>query len=344
MDSQKFIRNFNPINLGCSGIVNLGNTCFMNSSIQCLSATLPLTRYFLTGKCVEDMNPSKNEFILCQEYIRTLIGMWEDNCIVSPISLKTKIANFHDSYVGFRQNDSHEFFVRLIELLHIGFSYKVDITYTGKPVKEYDLMKIEALKVWKQYFKNQYSIIISLFYGQFNSTMTCNLCNHVYHSYDPFCTISLPINDETKTIYDCFDVFSKKEVLDVENKWKCDKCSQYSQAAKKIIIWNAPKILIINFKRFDHLNRKNEAFIDYPVKGLNINKYVSNSTNAIYNLYAVSAHIGTVTRGHYIAYSQNANGTWYNYSDRDVEPINESDIVNKHAYMLLYRRLDVDFD
>ena len=34
---------------GLVGLTNLGNTCFMNSCLQCLSNTMPLTDYFLSG-------------------------------------------------------------------------------------------------------------------------------------------------------------------------------------------------------------------------------------------------------------------------------------------------------
>lgn len=345
MDNQNFFpKNFKTNGKGLSGILNLGNTCFMNSGLQCLSHTIPLTRYFLTGDFLEDINPEKEEFQLCKEYIRVLLGMWEDNCVISPVSFRKHLGKFHNAYTGFRQHDSHELLTRLIDVLHISCSYRAEITYTGKPLNEYDQMKIDALKVWSNHFKDQYSNIIDLFYGQFNSSMICNLCDHIYHSYDPFCSISLPVSKETSNIYQCLDIFTGKEVLDEDNKWRCDKCQELSQATKKIIIWKAPKILILTFKRFDHTNQKNNFFVSYPVKGLNINKYVFNSQESIYDLYAVSVHTGHAQFGHYYSYCQNPDGNWYVFDDQDVNKIDEKKIVDANAYMLLYRRRDVDFD
>ena len=355
MNNLKFFpKNFDSKEKGLSGIINLGNTCFMNSGLQCISLTVPLTRYFVTGEFLEDINTETDEFKLCKEYIRVLIGMWEDNCIVSPVSFRKHLETFHNAYTGFRQHDSHELLVRLIDVLHIACSYKAEISYSGEPISDYDNMKIEALKVWANHFKDQYSTIIDLFYGQFNSSMICNLCDHIYHSYDPFCSLSLQVTKTTTTIYDCLDAFSSKEVLDEDNKWRCDKCQQLSQATKKIVIWKTPKILILSFKRFDYMNNKNNIFVDYPVKGLNINKYVFNSNNSIYDLFAVSIHTGSANYGHYTSYGLNTDGNWYKFDDQNVTmlwdkekdqltPV-EQKVVTQYAYVLMYRRRDVDFD
>jgi ubiquitin carboxyl-terminal hydrolase 8 len=46
MGSQ--ISQIGPVSAGLTGLKNLGNTCYMNSVLQCMSATTPLARYFLS--------------------------------------------------------------------------------------------------------------------------------------------------------------------------------------------------------------------------------------------------------------------------------------------------------
>ena len=112
---------------GMSGLQNLGNTCFMNSVIQCLSKTLPLTNYFMTDQYLEDKN-QKKEAEVVNEYLRLLKGMYDNNCTIAPVSFKNKLGDFVDRFIGYRQHDAQEFMTFLLDLLHDGLSQKVKIT------------------------------------------------------------------------------------------------------------------------------------------------------------------------------------------------------------------------
>ena len=45
---------------GVTGLVNLGNSCYMNSAVACLSHVFPLTRHLITGKFQSEVNQSNN--------------------------------------------------------------------------------------------------------------------------------------------------------------------------------------------------------------------------------------------------------------------------------------------
>ncbi len=326
--------------MGLSGLVNLGNTCYLNSTIQSLSYTVPLTEYFLSGNYKEELNLEKEEYKMCNEYYRLLQGLWEDNCIVKPVSFKETLGGFKSMFKGYQQQDAQEALISLMDLLHMGSSYEVKIKITGQAKNETDKMMVESIKSWKKYFKNEHSLIMELFYGQYISKLCCKTCKKSSTTYDPFCIISLPITQNCLNIYDCFDNFSIQETLEEDNKWKCENCNNFSNASKEIKLWKSPEILIILFKRFDFLvGQKINKKIEFPFDELNLNKYVGgyDKNNSIYELYAIINHIGPDMRaGHYYSYCKNYNGKWYEFNDSDVKELNRVSMDN--AYVIFYKK------
>ena len=106
------------------------------------------------------------------------------------------------------------------------------------------------------------------------------------------------------TIYDCLDEFNKEEQLDKDNMWSCNKCNEKVQAIKSLSISKVPPILIVQLNRFVHDDiysdtRKIESFVEYPLEGFNLEKYVAGSEKekAHYNLFAVTNHFGVAGDG-----------------------------------------------
>lgn len=167
------------------------------------------------------------------------------------------------------------------------------------------------------------------------------------------------------TIEDCFNEFKKTEILDENNMWYCNKCKEHVQAKKKLEIFKAPPIFIINFKRFNKANQSSSRFlgmyggggygqkidldVDFPLESLDLSKHViggeSRGEKLIYDLYAVSNHYGNMGFGHYTAYCQNpSTNQWYEFDDSRVSLVNQNMLKNSictnAAYNLFYRRRD----
>ena len=159
--------------------------------------------------------------------------------------------------------------------------------------------------------------------------------------------IPIPLleNAEKTSLYNSLESFKEDEKLN-DNGWYCNKCKEHTQAIKKLNIYRAPNYLIIHLKRFrirngikgQQFGRKNEVFISYPINNFDLSDYVigPNKKKAIYNLYGVVEHFGSLSQGHYIAKCKNF-GKWYLFNDQECDEINDN-IVSKNAYLLFYKR------
>jgi ubiquitin C-terminal hydrolase len=154
----------------------------------------------------------------------------------------------------------------------------------------------------------------------------------------------------TVSIYDCLDAYRSKEKLEKENAWYCSICKDHQEAIKKLEIYSAPNILIIQFKRFRIKstglilgmlsNKKNDSLIDFPIDNFDLSNYIvaeSEQKDAQYELIAISQHFGNLTSGHYTALCRN-RGEWYHFDDERVSRSKINDVVSPAAYLLFYRK------
>ena len=332
------------INAGNKGLVNLGNTCYMNSVLQCLSHLLtfhPQNENFF-DEC-KDLNNG-----LMYEWFQFQRGMWsnDNNEKQNPVKLLRSFKTLCDEkdlyFENFNQNDVDEFLTLFLDLLHGCVKKKVKInlkTKTGSD--ESSKMVIKGFETWKRFYENDYSYIVENFYSQLLCLTICPDCYYFTSNHDPIQVISLEIPKNAETIYDCFKHYTRKQVLDEENMWKCDECNKKVQPHQKTLLFKTSDILVILLKRYTSNLRKNDKFIQYPLK-LNLKDYNKNygtrKTNT-YNLNGFCIHGGSLGGGHYYAVSRNAlDKRWYEYNDTNVSNVSDNKLLKYTPYLFFYKR------
>ncbi|KAL0972816.1 hypothetical protein UPYG_G00195070 [Umbra pygmaea] len=331
---------------GLVGLRNLGNTCFMNSILQCLSNTPQLRDYCLHNSYRRDLssNSRTNTGALMEEFAKLLQTMWtsQSSEAVGPSEFKTQIQRYAPRFVGYNQQDAQEFLRFLLDGLHNEVN-RVTVRPRGN-TEDLDHLpdREKGEKMWSKYLEREDSKIVDLFVGQLKSSLTCSTCGYCSTVFDPFWDLSLPIAKGygEVSLMDCMRFFTKEDVLDGDEKPTCYRCKARRRCTKKFTIQKFPKILVLHLKRFSEARRtsKLSTFVNFPLEKLDLREFASEkSINAVYNLYAVSNHSGTTMGGHYTAYCRNPTlGEWYTFNDSRVTPMSSSQVRSSDAYVLFY--------
>ncbi|XP_067674267.1 ubiquitin carboxyl-terminal hydrolase 2-like [Haliotis asinina] len=339
-------------NGGKVGLRNLGNTCFMNSVIQCLSNTRPLLEYCLKDDYLMDINTTTSSMkgAIMKAYVNIMQSMWKDrsDTYISPNAFKTQIQKFAPRFMGYAQQDSQEFLRYLLEGLHEDVN---KVTAKPKPIVLED-NKLErksdsekSHEYWRAYLNYDNSKIVDIFVGQLKSELKFSQCGHRSVTFDPFWDLSLPIpkNRSEVSLDDCIRLFMKEE--DLQDEPMCAKCKERRPCTKSFSIHKFPKILVLHLKRFsqEKFGRKLTTSVEYPTTRLELKDYAAErgASNMVYNLYAVSNHSGGVHSGHYTAICRHPySGEWHLYNDTRVSPARSNQAVSSEGYLLFYEQAD----
>jgi ubiquitin carboxyl-terminal hydrolase 2 len=335
-------------NKGLSGLANLGNTCFLNSCMQVLSHTYELNDFLNKKNWRNKLNNKVDSAMLLEwDDLRTIL--WNDNCIVSPhkfVKAVQKIARIKkcDLFTGYQQNDLPEFLIFIIDCFHNALSREVNMEIKGSILNEKDKIAVICFEKIKQMYSKDYSEIWNMFYGiQLSQLKSLETNEMISITPEPYFIINLPIptNNKCPSLLDCFDLYVEGETLDGDNCVFNEKTNKKESARKNMTFWTFPSILVIDIKRFNSSNRKNQVLIDFPLENLDLSKYVCGykKDTYIYDLYAVCNHSGSALGGHYTSFIKNANDKWYHFNDTNVTEVTDTHhIITPKAYCFFYRK------
>jgi ubiquitin carboxyl-terminal hydrolase 2/21 len=318
---------------GVKGINNIGNTCYLNTALQCLGHCIHFLQYVMSFQ-------SSDDHPLMQHLRDIYITLWLKQENVAPSVFCRILQKRIKSIFLQEQNDISEFLSILLDKLNQDIcqnmrdDMKRNLQMIHYNSTSYDIQRRKMDLDWIEKVGKEYSPICNMLYGQHISQIICNHCKKVWHNYEVFQNISVALSHDN--LYDCI----KHHFEDLRlHDWQCDNCKKGKSSVQTTLFWRNPSILVVSLKRFDfkktgHIE-KNNTQINVP-EVLDISKFtVGRNTNTMYSLKSVAFHSGSYFGGHYNAICKHPNNTWYMMDDEmvmKVSDVNMPDVSTGYVF------------
>ncbi|GME97156.1 unnamed protein product [[Candida] boidinii] len=267
------MEKYNTLKLGTGliGLNNLGNTCYMNSALQCLVHIPELMNYFIYEYYKNEINydnPLGNNGKIALSFAGLISNLFDFRLnknihSFAPREFKSTIGYYNSMFSGYHQQDSQELIAFLLDGLHEDLNRILQKPYTEKPELPDDKVNdpIEVSKLaedcWNIHKLRNNSVIIDLFVGLYKSTLICPVCNKISITFDPYNDLTLPLPIKKNWFYKIkllLDDGSYPKSFEVE----LDKSSTF-QVLKNYISekLNIPINELISFELFNSQFYKN---------------------------------------------------------------------------------------
>ncbi len=334
--------------------MNIGNTCSINSLLQCIAHSTVLRRFLTEYK----MNVThQGSFSITAELVELVREMWTEGS-TKPVVPRRFLQAFFEkaSYISHgEQHDICEVWMILCEAVakecaSPQFLDRYNVTpeeahiWRDRYGAGYARAVVQYSQSMKQLNKDNACMWLELLQGVMIAQVSCSKCNEVYHNFEPFTTLSLDIAGPT--LLECFNALLCQEEL---HDWMCDKCSHRGNAVKVVQFWKLPAVLCISLRRFTHHAHgiaKNSTpvqianTINIPRKSIVgpqrlVGPNGPNGPDIKYKLRGIGLHHGCLGGGHYTAIGVCENGGKIVECDDDF--VREPDITSTdNAYFIIY--------
>ncbi|XP_065861673.1 ubiquitin carboxyl-terminal hydrolase 25 [Euphorbia lathyris] len=311
------------------GLKNLGNSCYLNSVLQCLTYTPPLANFCLrlqhSSLCDSLSNGErKRECPFCILEKRIVRSLSMDLTLDTPAKIQSCLRIFAEHFRCGRQEDAHEFLRYVIDSCH------------NTCLR---LMKLK--RKGNDSINGSDTVVKEIFGGALQSQVKCLSCHSESNKVDEIMDISLDVL-HTNSLKEAMQKFFQPETLDGSNKYRCENCKKLVAAKKQMSILQAPNVLVIQLKRFEGIfGGKIDKAIAFE-EVLVLSSFMCKGSQDLgpeYNLFGTIVHSGySPESGHYYAYIKDAMGRWYCCNDSYVTLSTLQDVLSEKVYILFFSR------
>ncbi|KNA07925.1 hypothetical protein SOVF_166920 [Spinacia oleracea] len=324
-------------NGGPLGLKNLGNSCYLNSVLQCLTYTPPLANFCLKNQhssfCDSSSEPDRKRdcpFCIIEKRIARSLSI--DLALDTPSKIVSCLRIFAEHFKCGRQEDAHEFLRYVIDACH-------NTCLRLKKLQQQRPRKITNGSGGESFSGK--TIVMDIFGGSLQSQVKCLSCGTESNKVDEIMDICLEISN-CSSLKDAMKRFFQAEILDGNNKYKCERCKKLVAAKKQMSILQAPNVLVVQLKRFEGIfGGKIDRVIAFE-EILVLSSFMckaSQDPHPEYSLFATIVHSGfSPESGHYYAYIKDAMGRWYCCNDSYVTLSTQQEVLSEKAYILFFTR------
>lgn len=309
-----------------AGMYNMGNTCYLNSTLQALFHVPALVNWLQSDSGHQD-KCSINGSIPCECIIcavnKTMKASHSKGAgVIKPVLIYNKLKTICKHMNQGQQEDAHEFMRYLIESMEKAYLLR----YKGYKLDNYS---------------KETTPLNQIFGGYIRSEVTCLQCRAVSTTFQHFQDLLLDIR-RASTLEDALSAYFTHERLEGDDAYRCERCHRKVPANKKFSLEKPPMVLCIQLKRFSMLGAKLNKHVEFPQR-LDLTRYLCPQSQyrggqpLTYRLASLVLHMGSsVNCGHYTAIAQTSTGHWYQFDDNYVRLISPSAVLDMNAYIIIY--------
>ena len=344
------------------GLNNVGSTCFMNATLQCLLHISELNLYFLNEypndyNILRTKNSSSETMgnislayynVINEVYLKSIQcnnNYYMNNNSFAPNEFKETLGKYNSQFRYYEANDSKDLILYLLQTFHEELNYFGDQPFPVNLLRPNQLNRADTFN----YFNNTYnfqnfSIVSKLFYGTYENIIKCCNCNKMYFSYQKFEFISFSTYNYRNGIFNIYNGFQDNQAIQYlqgNNKYFCPSCQNLYDGETCCKIITPPSKLIINIDYGKNkINNVKQLIFDEMI---DITSFINFDfgKKIIYQISGVCTHLGSSgPTGHYIAYCRNKQtGMWYNFNDSFVRLCDKNEIYRGSPYLLEYEQI-----